>query len=319
MTSTEIDTTPPLTAILASQDAPAAVNQLMAHAQAMKTAYDLANAMCASELVPAIYRGKPDNGAAAILYGLELGLNPIQSLQQIFVVHGSPAIYARTMVALVKSKGHEVWTAETSDRSVTVRGRRRGEQNIEEATWSIERAKLAGFTSNKKYQTEPQAMLYAKAAAEVCRKMAPDVLLGIAHTREELELEGARQAPAATGGGTRGVAGVRARLGLDAPAPRATAADPSGEPRGEEASAEDGEDKPAPATEPQVKRIAIGLRERLGLTGRDEILDWLSAQLHRPVGSRKELTAEEASWLIEWLDSQPLAEQAAASDGGADQ
>ncbi|NKS14651.1 hypothetical protein GS580_27720 [Rhodococcus hoagii] len=46
-----------------------------------------------------------------------------------------------------------------------------------------------GYTSNKKYDTDPQAMLYAKAATEVARKIAPDVLLGIAHSREELELD----------------------------------------------------------------------------------------------------------------------------------
>ena len=171
-----------------------AIGQLMAHAEAMNAAHQLAAAMCASELVPAVYRGKPDNGAAAILYGAELGLTPIQSLQQIFVVHGQPAIYARTAVAMVKRHGIRIETVSSTDEGVTVRATDQHTGHVEESTWTVERAKRAGYTSNKKYETDPQAMLYAKAAMECCRKIAPDVLLGLANSREELELE-AQPAP----------------------------------------------------------------------------------------------------------------------------
>lgn len=166
-----------------------AIGQLMAHAESMQAAKQLADALCDSELVPATYRGKPGNGAAAILYGAELGLNPIQSLQQIFVVHGAPAIYARTAVALVKRHGVIVETVSSTNDAVTVRAEDSRTGQVEQSTWDIPRAELAGYTSNKKYKTDPQAMLYAKAAMEVCRKIAPDVLLGIPYSREELELE----------------------------------------------------------------------------------------------------------------------------------
>lgn len=183
-TGTEIEVLPP-----ARPAASEAIGQLMMHADAMVHAKALADALCDSDLVPATYRGKPGNGAAAILYGAELGLNPIQSLQQIFVVHGAPAIYARTAVALVKRHGVVIETVSSTNEAVTVRGNDRRTGQTEQATWDIPRAQLAGYTSNKKYQTDPQAMLYAKAAMEVCRKIAPDVLLGIPYSREELEME----------------------------------------------------------------------------------------------------------------------------------
>ena len=44
-----------------------------------------------------------------------------------------------------------------------------------------------------KYITDPQTMLKAKCQAEVCREMAPDVLMGIGYSREELESEDQRQ------------------------------------------------------------------------------------------------------------------------------
>lgn len=183
-TGTEIEVLPPARPAVSE-----AIGQLMMHADAMVHAKALADALCDSDLVPATYRGKPGNGAAAILYGAELGLNPIQSLQQIFVVHGAPAIYARTAVALVKRHGVVVETVSSTNEAVTVRGSDRRTGQTEQSTWDIPRAQLAGYTSNKKYQTDPQAMLYAKAAMEVCRKIAPDVLLGIPYSREELEME----------------------------------------------------------------------------------------------------------------------------------
>ena len=164
-------------------------------AKAMDAAYRLGDVLSRTQMVPATYRGKPEDAAAAILYGAEVGLKPQQALQQVFVVHGQPAIYARTMVALLKAKGYTFTTVESSDESVTVTGRSpRGEE--ETSTWTIDRAKKAGFTSNKQYTSNPQAMLYAKAASEVSRKLAPDVLLGIKYTAEDLELEPAMKATA---------------------------------------------------------------------------------------------------------------------------
>ena len=164
------------------------IDALMRQAEAMSAAHKLATVLCNTQMVPQTFRGKPDDGAAAILYGAELGLKPQQALQQVFVVHGQPAIYARTMVALLKGKGYKFETVESTDDSVTVRGvAPSGEQ--ETSTWTLDRAKKAGYTSNKKYQTDPQAMLYAKAASEVSRRLAPDVLLGIKYTAEDLELE----------------------------------------------------------------------------------------------------------------------------------
>jgi len=79
--------------------AAAAMDMLREHAEMMRMAFDLATAMVGTTMVPKIYQRKSkddkdaaNNATAAILYGLELGLNPIQSLQQVFSVHGTPAI-----------------------------------------------------------------------------------------------------------------------------------------------------------------------------------------------------------------------------------
>ncbi|RIT69240.1 hypothetical protein [Mycobacteroides abscessus] len=201
-------------------------NMLLEHAQNMETAHQLAKAMVRTQMVPKRFFGKADDAAAAILYGAELGLNPIQSLQRVVPIHGMPSLEARTMVGLLKSRGHKIRTVEQSDTSVTVEGEAPdGETST--STWTIERAIQAGYVpipscdtslrrpsvdedwvtvtktwdgkarvsvvGNMKYITDPQTMLKAKAQAEVCRELAPDVLMGISYTREELESEDQRQ------------------------------------------------------------------------------------------------------------------------------
>lgn len=187
-----------------------ALQNLESQAQAMGNAMKIAEAMCQTDMVPKQFRGKPADGAAAILLGAELGLNAIQSLQQVMVINGKPGIETRTAVALLKKHGYEIRTVETSDESVTVEGiGPRGEH--ETSTWTIDRAAQAGYTSNSLYKKIPQQMLYAKAAMEVSRKIAPHVLSGIAYSTEELKLEPVRM-EAKRVDSPRGADAVRAAL-----------------------------------------------------------------------------------------------------------
>lgn len=208
---TEIELMPP-----ARAPRPGSVVALRQHVAAMADAKMLADALCDTEMVPAAYRGKAGNAAAAILLGMELGLEPIQSLQNIFVVGGKPAMYARTAVALVKAQGIVVQTVESSDQAVTVSATDPRTGQVETSTWDLGRAERAGYLNNKKYNSDPQAMLYAKAAMEVCRKIAPDVLMGIPYAREELEMEATPSGTPRVVSARRGVDGLRAAI---APAP----------------------------------------------------------------------------------------------------
>uniref|UniRef100_A0AAU8GQ35 RecT-like DNA pairing protein n=1 Tax=Mycobacterium phage Farewell TaxID=3158893 RepID=A0AAU8GQ35_9CAUD len=201
-----------------------AIAMLQEHNELMEMAYGLASKMVQTQFVPTRFRGKDkaEDATAAILYGMELGLNPIQSLQRVIPIHGQPSLEARTMVALLQAKGYKVKTRAQSDTAVTVWGKDLDGEEYE-TTWTIERAMKAGYVprpsspdsqcrpdvdddwvtvtktwdgktkksvvGNMKYITDPQAMLKAKAQAEVCREIAPEVLLGIGYSREDLESE----------------------------------------------------------------------------------------------------------------------------------
>jgi hypothetical protein len=147
--------------------------RLIAWAGAAGAAHQLATSLSRTSFVPRAFQGNAADATAAIMLGDELGLSPIAALRSIYIISGTPALYARTMVALAMSHGHEIWTEESSDRQVTVCGRRRGQEHVERSTWTIDRARKAGYTNNKKYETDPQAMLYSKAAARSPARSPP--------------------------------------------------------------------------------------------------------------------------------------------------
>lgn len=157
-------------------------------AQALVSAHKIGTALCRTAFVPKHFQGKPEDAAAAILYGSTIDMDPVTALQNIYVIGGKPALYARTMVAIVLAKGHDIWTEEETEGGVTVAGRRKGSEQVERVTWTAEMAQRAGFTTNANYKSNGRAMLYARASGDVARRIAPDALLGMAHNVEELRL-----------------------------------------------------------------------------------------------------------------------------------
>lgn len=155
----------------------------------LSAAHGLATALCATPFAPKEFQGKPEAGAAAILTGKSLGMDPLQSLANVFVIHGKPAMYARTMLGLVQAAGHEVERVKASPDEVVYRARRDGADEWQEFSWSIDRAHAAGYTSNSRYKSNPIEMLSAKCIAEACRNIGADVLMGMSMTVEEVELE----------------------------------------------------------------------------------------------------------------------------------
>ena len=75
--------------------------------------------------------------------------------------------------------------AAATNTKVTVSGRRRGSQNVQTVTWTMDDAKKAGIAGNPNYAKYPRQMLLARASAELVRAMCPDVLGGITSFAEE--------------------------------------------------------------------------------------------------------------------------------------
>lgn len=288
--------------------------RLVAWAEGLAAAHRIASALCVTTFAPQHFRGKPEEAAAAILYGDEIGFTPTQSLQNLYVISGKPALYARAMVALVQAAGHAVWTESKTDDAVTVKGRRKGTEQVITETWDIKRAQRAGYTNNKKYQTDPQAMLYARAASDVCRQVAADVLAGIGYSVEEMQLVETSATPAAK---PQGMAGLRAAVQPEQPA------EPVEYPQ-----AETGE---APSEAQRKRMFALFAETDLpdGRTteGRETRLAYCSDVVGREVTTSNDLTAADVSAVIDALErdqqqedpSAPWPAQEALPTEGGDQ
>lgn len=263
--------------------------RLQAWASSLTAASQIGRALCQTSFVPATFRGKPEEAAAAILFGDEIGFTPTQSLQSIYIIGGKPALYARAMVALVLAAGHEVETVDKSDAKVTVRGRRRGSETWMVETWTKARAEKAGYTKNAKYATDAEAMLYARAASDICRQVAPDALAGIAFSAEELEAEGAP---------------VTVTVTRESPKPAPVPDEPPvvvDTETGEITDAEVVDEQPPDLiTDAQMRKMRA-LLGQVGMKERAAVLEYVRGVVGREVESSKGLTKSEANAVIDAL------------------
>lgn len=275
------------------------LQRLRAEVEAMKDAATMARGMAAGGFIPDHWMRDKNSEqavaamAAAILYGAELGLSAMKSLNELFIVRGKPAMYSRTMAGLVRSAGYVLEPVEESDTKCVWRAYRDGSWKYSE--WTMERAVLAGYTSNKLYQTEPQAMLRAKCITEVCRIAFQDVLLGLDYSMEELDLiDGVQVQRAVKKPGSRGMAALREIASEDAPP---TAGDNTPPPV-------EVADQPEPelplggegVTNEQVNDIKVLCKAR-GLTGKG-ILDDVSQYMGQTVTTLNDLSSEDAAAYI---------------------
>lgn len=146
----------------------------------------LAEFIAGTDFVPKAYRDQPAAVAAAILAGREMGIGPMASLQHLYVVEGRPAMSAQMMRALVMRDGHTFRVVESTASRCTVTGRRRGESTDREpVTWTGEEVRRAGLANRPTWQRYPRQMLMARATAELCRAVFPDVLGGMTYAVEE--------------------------------------------------------------------------------------------------------------------------------------
>lgn len=160
----------------------------------------LAEQVMHTEFVPKGLRGKPAAITAAILYGRELEMPPMQSLTNIHVVDGRVGLAAEHMRAMVFAAGHEITYPVLKGAQVVARGRRRGPDGVlgepTDVEWNWQMAQHAGLVGKDNWKKYPRAMLTARATADLCRLIFPDVTRGM-EAAEELD-EDERPAEAGT-------------------------------------------------------------------------------------------------------------------------
>ena len=141
-----------------------------------------------SDMVPKDFKGKPANCLIAMQWGAELGLKPLQALQNLAVINGRPALWGDAVIALVRSSPLCEFVIETDDGSTaTCRVKRRGEPE-QQRTFSMDDARAAGLLGKSGPWTQyPKRMRQMRARAFALRDVFPDVLRGMAVAEEVMD------------------------------------------------------------------------------------------------------------------------------------
>lgn len=159
--------------------APQDVGQALAYAQELSK----------SELLPAIYKGKPQNILIAMMWSKSIGMPTIQGLNSIAVINGRPSLYGDALKALVMSSGQCEDFEESFDEqayTATCRIKRSGIPSPTVATFSYEEAGTAGLTGKPgPWKQYPKRMCQMRARAFAIRDAFPDLLMGISVAEEQ--------------------------------------------------------------------------------------------------------------------------------------
>jgi hypothetical protein len=292
-------------------------------------ARQLAEVLAETDFVPKAMRGKADMVTAAIMYGDELGLGPMQSLAGLDVVEGKPRPSAELARALILRDGHTLTVHDATGTRVRVSGLRAGRPEAERVTieWTIDMARAAGLVNRANWRAYPRAMLMARATGDLARILFPDVIKGLGYLGESeadaATLEGwagpatppespapappasiqRRKRPRGTGSWEIGPGGSAPSEPGPGPSPHgpAEAKAPDAIPPEADPGAE-----ATPNTAHDTMRRALfgAIGRALGPhASRAERLALCSAVVSREVASSNDLGPSEVAAILDWLDS----------------
>jgi hypothetical protein len=154
-----------------------------------------ADILAKSTIVPKEFLGNPGNILVAIQWGLELGLQPLQAMQNIAVINGRPALWGDAVIALVRGSPLCEYVYEEDDgHTATCRVKRRGE-NEQVRIYTMDDAKTAGLIGKAGPWTQhPKRMRQMRARAFALRDVFPDVLRGMPVAEELQDMPKEREA-----------------------------------------------------------------------------------------------------------------------------
>ncbi|MCE4302951.1 hypothetical protein LYZ95_12500 [Xanthomonas hortorum pv. vitians] len=157
--------------------------------QTFEQALTFADYLAESDLVPKDFKGKPANCLIAMQWGAELGLKPLQALQNIAVINGRAALWGDAVLALVRNSPVCEFVEEWDDHETAhCKVKRKGEKEAL-VTFSMEDAKKAGLIGKQGPWTQyPKRMRQMRARAFALRDVFTDVLRGMAIAEEIMDI-----------------------------------------------------------------------------------------------------------------------------------
>jgi hypothetical protein len=153
-------------------------------------AMEFSKLLAESSMVPKQYQGKPQDVLVCVQWGNELGLAPMQALQNIAVINGKPSVYGDAAMALVQHSPvcediEEYFEGEGTPNPVAVCVAKRKNRKPVVAKFSVEDAKRAGLWGKQgPWSSYPKRMMQMRARGFALRDAFPDVLKGLITVEE---------------------------------------------------------------------------------------------------------------------------------------
>lgn len=156
--------------------------------QTFEQALTFSNYLADSDMVPKDFKGKPGNCLVAIQWGMEIGLKPLQAMQNIAVINGRPSLWGDAVIALARNSPMCEYIVETcTDTVATCKVKRRGEPE-QIRTFSLDDAAKAGLKGKQgPWAQYPKRMMQMRARAFAIRDVFPDVLKGLPVAEEVMD------------------------------------------------------------------------------------------------------------------------------------
>ena len=155
----------------------------------LSEAISFSEMLAASTMIPKQFQGKPEDVLVCIQWGFEIGLAPLQALQNISVINGRPSIWGDAALSLVQASNlgdiEEFFENEDTPQMVAICVATRKGRKPVTVRFGIEDARRAQLLGKQgPWQTYTKRMIQMRARGWALRDQFSDVLRGL-YTSEE--------------------------------------------------------------------------------------------------------------------------------------
>lgn len=169
-------------------------NGIYSSSDTFKLAYQMAQGLAQSTLVPQTFQNNPSNCLIALEQSNRLGISPMAVMQNLYIVQGKPSFSSSFVIGLINASGKYdmelQFDEEEKDEKpyactcwTTLDGRKVNGIKI-----TMDMADKEGWSkkNGSKWVTMPQVMLRYRAASFFARMNCPELSIGL-YTKEELD------------------------------------------------------------------------------------------------------------------------------------
>ena len=155
----------------------------------------MAEQLSKSDMIPATYKGKPENCIIALELSNRLKLSPFLVMQNMYIVQGRPSWSSSFIISCINGSGRftgplmfEMDEAKTKCRAVAVD--KATNKKLQGPVITMEMAHAEGWLgkNGSKWKTMPELMLRYRAAAFFGRLYCPEIINGMLTTEEAQDI-----------------------------------------------------------------------------------------------------------------------------------